>query len=373
MREFINGAEAIVRGAVDAGCDFFAGYPITPANSILAGMIREMARTGGIAVQAEDEIASMGFCISAAMTGRKVFTATSGPGMSLYSENIGLAIMGETPMVIVDVQRMGPATGGATTGAHGDVQFVRWGTSGGYPVVALAPTDVAEAYALTVQAFNFAETLRHPVFLMTSKEMVMMMDTVEKERMKAPPLVGRKRFDGEGEFVPYCINELSDIPPFYPFGKGKKVRYTTSIHDEDAQITRDLGKIDRTLKHLEEKIVARVDDLSMVKTDVDEGAEVLLIAYGVCARVLPEVVATLREKGMKISSAVPLTLWPVPENILRPLVQSHRRIVVAEFNLGQYRHEIERLAKNGNEVIGVNRVDGFLIYPEQIIARCIEK
>src|SRR4030066_99481 len=152
MRELINGAQAIVRAAIHSGCTFFAGYPSTPATDILLYMIRELPKVGGIAIQAEDEIASMGFCIGAAMAGARVMTATSGPGISLYSENIGLAIIGEVPLVIVDAQRLGPATGGATTVGQGDVQFVRWGTAGGYPIIALAPSSIPECYSLTMTA-----------------------------------------------------------------------------------------------------------------------------------------------------------------------------------------------------------------------------
>ena len=144
MIEFLEGNDAVVRAAVEAGCRFFAGYPITPATSILTGMMRALPKVGGVAVQGEDEIASIGLCIGAAMTGKVAMTATSGPGMSLYSENIGLAVMGETPLVIVDVQRQGPATGSATKGADGDIEFLRWGTSGGLPLFVLSPENVRE-------------------------------------------------------------------------------------------------------------------------------------------------------------------------------------------------------------------------------------
>src|SRR5512139_3918908 len=205
MRELINGAQAIVRGAIDAGCDYFAGYPITPATEILLYMIRELPKLGGTAIQAEDEIASMGFCIGAAMTGKRVLTATSGPGISLYSENIGLAIMGEVPMVIVDVQRMGPATGGATTVGQGDVQFLRWGTSGGYPVIVLSPTNVAECYQLTCKAFDLAERFRIPVFLATDKETVSSNSTIDASAFEKVPVRGRKVASPEINFAPYRV------------------------------------------------------------------------------------------------------------------------------------------------------------------------
>ena len=166
----MEGNEAIAWGAYHAGCRFFAGYPITPATTILSTMMKILPPNGGYCIQGEDEIASIGFCLGASMAGLKVMTATSGPGISLYSENIGAAVMMEVPLVIVDVQRMGPATGGATTGAQGDLQFLRWGTSGGYPLIVLAPVSAASCYTLTQRAFDLAERFRVPVFLATEKE-----------------------------------------------------------------------------------------------------------------------------------------------------------------------------------------------------------
>ena len=198
MRELTDGATAIVRGALDAGCDFFAGYPITPASPILMDMMRELPRVGGVAIQGEDEIASIGMCIGAAMAGARAMTATSGPGMSLYSENVGLAVMGEVPLVIVDVQRLGPATGGATTVGQGDVQFARWGTSGGFPVIVLAPSSIAECYELTVEAFALARRFRCPVFLLTDKELNLTLGTVEDSPWGRPAGGGGGRTAREG-------------------------------------------------------------------------------------------------------------------------------------------------------------------------------
>jgi 2-oxoglutarate ferredoxin oxidoreductase subunit alpha len=228
MREFINGNTAIVRGALAAGCDFFAGYPITPATSILLDMMRELPQAGGVAIQGEDEIASLGFCIGAAMTGRRVFTATSGPGISLYSENIGLAIMGEVPLVIVDVQRMGPATGGATTAAQGDVQFIRWCTSGGFPIVALCPATVADCYALTMRAFDLAERFRCPVFVLADKEVAMTMDTVNVSDLTPLPVRERALADPECTFLPCDYPAPDENAPMSPFGGPLLPRRTTS-------------------------------------------------------------------------------------------------------------------------------------------------
>src|SRR5512142_1537268 len=210
MREFIDGAEAIARGALAAGCDFFAGYPITPATPILLRMLRELPKTGGVGIQAEDEIASIGMCIGAAMSGSKAMTATSGPGMSLYSENIGLAIMGEVPLVIVDVMRLGPATGGATTVSQGDVQFLRWGTSGGIPIIALCPTNAAECYKLTQLAFNWAGRFRCPVIIATDKETANAQQTVDTSVFETLPRVERAMAPMDTPFVPYQVRQLAD-------------------------------------------------------------------------------------------------------------------------------------------------------------------
>ena len=383
MREFIDGNTAIARGALAAGCDFFAGYPITPATPILLAMMRELPKVGGVAIQGEDEIASIGFCIGAALTGRRVFTATSGPGISLYSENIGLAIMGEVPLVIVDVQRMGPATGGATTIAQGDLQFIRWGTSGGYPVIALCPTTAADCYTLTMRAFDLAERFRCPVFVLTDKEVVSTMDTVDASAFT--PISVRERPTAE----PECLFEPCDYPapddnvPMSPFGGPHLLRFTTSTHDERGYLTKVPTKVERLNQHLIDKIVQHQDEIDLVREDPQEDAQVLLISYGITARAAQEAVVEARASGYKVSALTLLSLWPIPEQAIRRAAEGTSRIVVAELNSGQLRREIERLfcapsdgapiegSLTGSkpEVVGVHRIDGELITPQQILAQ----
>ncbi|OGL46800.1 MAG: hypothetical protein A2161_16640 [Candidatus Schekmanbacteria bacterium RBG_13_48_7] len=368
MREYLNGAQAIVRAAIDAECNFFAGYPITPASGILAGMLEYLPAVVGIGVQAEDEIASMGFCIAASMTGRKVMTATSGPGISLYSENIGLAIMGEVPIVIVNTQRMGPATGGATTGAEGDVLFTRWVTSGGYPTIILSPTDIADSYLLTIHAFNYAEKYRTPVFLLTSKELVFTMETAELDKIIKPVLIKRKHADPDKSFIPYAIDKLTDIPAISHYGESNIVRFTTSMHDERAFLTKDIEKIDKKLRHLEYKINAVVDDITIVEEAQFEEAKTLVISYGVTARSVRDALQMARDNGKIFSSLIIKSLYPVPESVIRKAVEKVECVVVPELNMGQYVREIRQLAP-AKEIIPVNRVDGELISPETILER----
>ncbi len=371
MRELTDGSTAIVRGALDAGCTFFAGYPITPASPILMQMLRWLPRAGGVGIQAEDEIASIGMCIGATMAGARSMTATSGPGISLYSENVGLAIMGEVPLVIVDVQRLGPATGGATTTGQGDVQFVRWGTSGGYPIIALAPSSVAECYGLTRKAFDLAERFRCPVFLLTDKELNLTLNTVEVDAYQAVPVRERQRPSWPAEkppggFRPYRYEPADGVPPLAEYGGEATVRFTGSTHDERAYITKDPPTVDRLNRHLSDKIERHRDEIELAVADPEPGAEILVVSYGVSAGAVREAVRAARRAGRKLAALTVHSLWPVPETALAAALEGIRRVVVAELNLGQYRREIERLA-GGRQVVGVHRVDGELISPQEIL------
>jgi len=387
MREFINGATAVARGALDAGCNFFAGYPITPATPLLLHMLRELPKVGGVAIEAEDEIASIGMCIGAAMTGARALTATSGPGISLYSENIGLAIMGEVPLVIVDVQRMGPATGGATTSAQGDVQFVRWGTAGGYPIIALAPSSIAECYSLTRRAFDLAERFRVPVFLLTDKDLFASMGTVEIDSYEQPPVRERVYAPAlpaddpdlrpEETFLPWRFDPIDQIPPFSPFGGEHIMRFTGSSHDEHGFLTKAPDRLRQLNEHLWRKISDHTAKIELVEADLQTGARTLLISYGITARGMMEAVQAARVAGQKVSSLIIRTLWPVPERAILAALDGIERVVVAELNLGQFRREVERTIytwaaqarRVAPEIVGINRVDGELITPEQFMEK----
>jgi 2-oxoglutarate ferredoxin oxidoreductase subunit alpha len=363
VREFIDGATAIVRGALDAGCTFFAGYPITPASGILMQMMRELPRSGGVAIQGEDEIASIGMCIGATLAGARAMTATSGPGISLYSENIGLAIMGEVPLVIVDVQRLGPSTGAATTVAQGDVQFVRWGTGGGYPIITLAPSTVAEAYRLTARAFELAERFRCPVFVLTDKELAMSLTTVDSESLTHDPVAARVT---ESAGAPYHYQPSDAVFPIHEFGSGSTVRFTGSTHDEHAVITKHAPTIGALNRHLIAKIQDHRDEIEIVDVDADGPAHTLILGYGITGGAVRTAVTRGRAAGEALTGMVVHSLWPLPETALAKAFADVERIVVPELNPGLYRREIDRLAK-GREVIGIERIDGDLITPEQIL------
>ena len=372
VRELTDGSTAIVRGAVEAGCDFFAGYPITPASQILTAMTREMPKVGGVAIQAEDEISSIGMCIGATMAGSRAMTATSGPGLSLYSENIGMAVMGEIPLVIVDVQRLGPSTGGATTAAQGDVQFVRWGTGGGYPIIALAPSSVPECYSLTMKAFDLAERFRCPVFLLTDKELNLTATTVDIDSyVKVDVRPRSRRTHDEAADPPYSYDPPDAVGSLATYGDPATVRFTGSTHDENAYISKDPATVGALNEHLVAKIRDHQDEIDMVIADLDPDATTAFVSYGITAGAMREAARTARAAGQKVSMATINSLWPVPEEAIGAIVEQHDRVVVGELNHGQYRREIERLARDATEIVGVHRNDGTLITPEDFLEELV--
>ncbi|MGB3210688.1 MAG: 2-oxoacid:acceptor oxidoreductase subunit alpha [Desulforhopalus sp.] len=364
---FLEGNEAIARGAMAAGCGFYAGYPITPATSIYHQMLRLLPPTGGVCMQGEDEIASIGFCLGASMAGAKAMTATSGPGISLYSEQISFAIGGEIPLVIVDVQRLGPSTGSATKGADGDIQFLRWGNSGGLPVIVLAPVDVQDCYLLTIHAFNLAETYRCPVFIASNKEIATTRESVDLEGLMTPAVVQRKPCptDHSGRSFEPLTGEL--VPPFLPIGGNRLSRQTSSTHGPDGYITADPGVIQEGIWRMKEKLHSTVGDYTFFDLDIgSDDADILLIVYGVTSRAAQTAVVELRERGYKISLLILKTLYPVPQTLIRRALQGKKQITVFEMNHGQYVREIERLA-DSVPVRFYGQMNGELISPKTIV------
>jgi len=362
----MEGNEAISWGAVAAGCNFFAGYPITPATTIYNTMLTLLPPKGGICLQGEDEIASIGFCLGASMAGMKTMTATSGPGISLYSEQISFAIGSEIPIVIVDVQRLGPSTGSATKGADGDIQFLQWGNSGGLPVIVLAPVDVKDCYELTVQAFNLAEQFRCPVFVAANKEISMTRETLCMDELAVPHIVERRQADPENPFVPFGVREGSQVPDFHPIGGDRLVRQTSSTHGVNGYITTDPAEIALMQARLKEKIEGAVADFTIYDEILMPGADTLIVTYGITARAAKVAVERLKAQGKPTSLLVLKTLWPVCEDLIRSTAAPYERVVVAEMNLGQYVREIQRLLP-GKAIAFTGGMNGELIKPAQIM------
>ncbi|WP_457552799.1 transketolase C-terminal domain-containing protein [Desulfobacula sp.] len=361
---FMEGNEALARGAIAAGCKFFAGYPITPATTIFNSMLKMLPPIGGICIQGEDEIASMGYCIGASMAGKKVLTATSGPGISLYSEQISFAIGSEIPLVIADVQRLGPSTGSATRGADSDIQFLRWGSTSGVPVIVLVPKDALDCYVLAVHAFNYAEEFRCPVFIASNKEIGMTRESFDLDAVSLPPIIDRKLFNGD-KYLPFEAPPDA-APPFLPIGGKTIVRQTSSTHGPDGYITIDPEVIARNQERLRKKIHSARERITLFEKNIKPGSDTLIISYGVSARAVEDAATRLDSQGKPVSFLTLKSLWPVPENLLIQTAKPFKHILVIEMNLGQYVNEIRRVLYD-KKVQFYGQMNGVLISPEKIM------
>ncbi len=362
----MEGNEAIAWGAFEAGCRFYAGYPITPATTIFNTMLRLLPPAGGICMQGEDEIASIGACLGASMAGLKAMTATSGPGLSLYSEHISFAIGSEIPIVIPVVQRLGPSTGSATRGADGDIQFMRWGNSGGLPIIALAPSDVRDCFVLTMQAFNLAETFRCPVFVASNKEVSMTKEGLDMSAVEPPAFQDRAAAPpGKRPFVPFDTAPDRAVPYFLPMGSDTLVRQTSSTHGPEGFITTDPEQIAHNQERLRNKLLLAVDGFSYHEAFLEKGSQTLLLTYGVTARAAREVYLKQKQSDAPVSLLVLKTLWPVPENLIREKTKEVQRVIVLEMNDGQYVREIRQVLP-GKQIDFFGKMNGKLITPREI-------
>ncbi|MEM0057576.1 MAG: 2-oxoacid:acceptor oxidoreductase subunit alpha [Candidatus Bathyarchaeia archaeon] len=368
---FWQGSEACAEAALLAGCRFFAGYPITPATEIAEHLAKRLPQVGGIAIQMEDEIASIGAVIGASWTGAKAMTATSGPGFSLMQESIGYAFMTETPCVIVDVQRVGPSTGQATKCAQGDVMQSRWGTHGDYSAIVLSPNSVQEMFNLTIRAFNLAEKYRTPVILLSDEVVAHM-----REKVVVPPvekleiLNRRKPKPGERAFF-----GREEVPPMPSVGEGFNVAVTGSTHDEfGIRYTADPGVHRRLVERLNGKVQNHVDEIAEVEAYNIENCKIGIVAYGCTSRAVYDAVEEAEVRGISVGYVRLKTLWPFPEKVVRRLAETVGKIIVPEMNLRQIFYEVARTAEGRAEVIPLNKVGGGeLITPEELLDKILEE
>ena len=374
-RKLLQGNEACVEAAIAAGVRFFAGYPITPATEIAEGMANRLPEEGGVFIQMEDEIGSIAACIGASVAGAKALTATSGPGASLMLENLGFAVISETPVVIVNVMRGGPSTGLPTFPAQMDVMQARWGAHGDYPMVAYAPSSVRETYELTVRAINTAELLRTPVFLLSDAMIGHMREAITLPDPSELQLIERKRPDPDSEdFAPHRGSpDGFVIPEMARFGDGFRFHVDSNVHDEYGFPATERNDIaDKLIRRLNNKTKAHADELIIVEEDQLEDADVAIFAFGSSARSALEAVEMARQRGLKVGLLKAMTLWPFPEEYVDKWTRRVKAWVVPEMNLGQMVREVS-LAVNGRvPVYPLNRVDGLLIEPHQILS-LIEK
>jgi len=365
---FMSGDVACAEGAIAAGCRFFAGYPITPATEIAERMAERLPRIGGVFIQMEDEIASMNAILGASWAGVKAMTATSGPGFSLMMENLGLGVMLETPCVVVDVQRGGPSTGLPTLVGQGDMMQARWGSHGVYEIIALSAVSPQELFDVTITAFNLSEKYRTPVLVMTDESVGHMTERVvipPAERIQLYPR--RKPKVPPEEYRPYGWEE-DLVPPMAVAGEGYRFHVTGLTHDDRGYPMTVASAQVKYVQRLIDKIRSNVDDILLVEEQDTEDAEVVVVSYGISARVSLLPVQQARQEGLKVGMLKLVTVWPFPEKRIRELARQVRTLVVPEINAGQVALEVERCVAGKARVIPVLHMGGDIIHPEQILA-----
>jgi len=364
---FMLGDTACAEGAIAAGCKFFAGYPITPATEIAERMAERLPEVGGVYIQMEDELASMASIIGASCGGLKSMTATSGPGFSLMQENIGLAIMMEVPCVIADVQRGSPSTGLPTLVGQSDVMQTRWGSHGDYEIVAYAPYSVQEMFDLTVKAFNTSEKYRIPVVILTDEVVGHLTEKLVIPSEDDLEIINRKLPDVPPErYKPYETDD-SLIPPMAIAGEGYFVHMTGLTHDERGYPIITGEAHEKLVQRLLKKIRIHRHEIIEYEEIMLDDAEIVVVSYGITARSALSAVREARSKGLKVGLLRLITVWPFPEEKIRELSDKVDLFVVAEINQGQIRRELERWVDSVERVIGVHKLGGDLITPEDIM------
>jgi 2-oxoglutarate ferredoxin oxidoreductase subunit alpha len=369
---FMQGDHACAEGAIAAGCRFFGGYPITPSTEIAERLARRLPELQGVFIQMEDELGSIAAVLGASAAGKRAMTATSGPGFSLMMENIGLGMMMELPCVIVNVQRGSPSTGLPTLPGQSEVMQARWGTHGNYESVAYAPWSCQELFDLTVHCFNVADRYRLPVFLMADEVVGHMVervvipseDQIQRWERKRPGKRSKK------SFKPFEVTDEDLVPPMVHAGEGYRFHFTGLTHDERGYPDMTAEAHQKLVVRLTEKIRRNRDDLIMTESDRMKDARVAVISYGSTARSARRAVNEARQRGVAAGFLRLISLWPFPEEMIRKIGEQVDAVIVAEMNLGQMIHEVERFVDK--PIIGVQHAGGEMMAPESILETILE-
>lgn len=366
----LQGNQAVVEGAIAAGVKFYGGYPITPSTEIAEQLALRLPQVGGKFMQTEDEIAGLGTVIGASMAGKKAMTATSGPGFSLKQEMLGLACSAEIPCVIVNVQRVGPATGQPTSPAQGEVMQTRWGTHGDHWLITVSPSSVPECFDLTLRAVALSEKYRCPVILLMDEVIGHMREKIElPDNYDEIPQAERKRPTCAPEdYLAYGCAEGSKVPAMADFGSGYRWHVSGLVHDETG-FPKGTGEATRTSQdRLRTKLEDNLDDIVQVENYRMEDAEFAVVAFGGAARTAYEAVDMARKEGLKVGFVRPITIWPFAEKQMQELAGKVKGILVHELNCGQYVLEVERAVAGKVPVSLYAKYDNESATPAELLA-----
>jgi 2-oxoglutarate ferredoxin oxidoreductase subunit alpha len=373
-REVISSGNSLsAKAAIDAGCKFYSGYPITPSSEVMHDMSVLLPKTGGKFIQMEDEIGGICAALGASMSGVKSMTATSGPGISLKAEQIGLGFIAEVPLVIVNVMRGGPSTGLPTRVSQADIGQAKFPTHGDYESITLCPGSLAECYTETVRAFNIAEKFMTPVFVlldetlghMHGKAVLPDLEEVQKGNLT------REEFTGDPkDYKPYKadMNEPAVLNPFF---KGYRYHVTGLHHGDTGFPSEDAKQCEFNIERLVGKIRCKADELADYEEYMLDDADICMIAYGSISRGAKEAISKLREEGIKVGLFRPKTLWPSPEKKLKEIGEKFDKIFVTELNMGQYVLEVERVTKR-DDIGTLFKANGRPVPPLEMVQKIKE-
>jgi len=370
--KLMQGNEACTIGALAAGLQFYAGFPITPSTEIAELCAEELPKVGGKFIQMEDEIGSIAACIGASLAGKKAMTATSGPGFSLMQECLGYASLTEVPIVIIDVQRMGPSTGMPTSPAQGDLMQARWGTHGDHPVIVLAPGNVRECFELTFKAFDIAEAYRVPVIVLTDEIIGHMREKVVLPDPASLRPLRRAAPSSPAGYKPYAADRDGGVPLMAPFGEGYRAHVTGLFHDESGRPSGRAEVADSLMRRLARKVEKAAP---LIEEHFEESlgdAEIVVVSFGSSAMSSLSAVRRARREGVKAGMLRLKTVWPFPDELVRRAGARAGRIVVPEMNLGQLALEVERSVGRSAPVTRLGKVNGELFRPEEVYASIME-
>ena len=370
---YLDGDHACSEGAIAAGCRFAAGYPITPSTEVVERLSQRFPHVGGRFLQFEDELGASIALVGAAWGGAKAVTVTSGPGFSLMMEHIGYAAITETPCVYINVQRAGPSTGLPTQPAQGDMMQARFGSHGDYRLIALCPNSPQECFDLTLEAFNLAEEYRVPVLVMLDEVVGHMTEKVvipEAAKIK----VRERRYTSKApkDFKLFEASNGSLVPDMVKAGDGYRIHVTGLTHDDRGYPAMTVPAHEKMQMRLTDKIVKNADQIVRFEAKDLEGADVVVVSYGITSRIAQKAIQQAREKGLKVGSFRLITAWPFPEKQIVELSRKVKAFVVPELNLGQMVLEVERMAGGRCKTVPVPHVGGTVHNPEVILAKIVE-
>jgi len=374
MREIIStGNELAAIAAVDAGCMFFGGYPLTPSSEVMHVISDLLPKKGGVAIQMEDEIAGICSVIGAAMVGQRALTATSGPGMSLKAEQLGLAQMAEVPLVCINVMRGGPSTGLPTRVSQGDILQSKNPSHGDYKSITFCAGSLAECYTEVVRAFNVADRFMQPVIVLLDETIGHMhgkavIPTVAEVEAGIVP---RKKFDGAPEdYFPYGVehDEPAVLNPMY---EGYRYHFTGLHHDKHGYPTEEIETCRKLIQRLEDKVALHEDEVESYEEFMMDDADVMIVAYGSVSLAAKESIRHLRADGIKAGLFRPITIWPSPATKIKEYADKIKNVIVVELNIGQFHSEVQR-ASARLDIEGLFKVNGRPLSPHEIVSKVKE-